>query len=119
MFEVCFDHFIKENGLSGPPEVICSLKSSALGVGQFDAPGRGQVQAIAAGTSDGVDIVGQTVIFAAEGFQGPADRLAEEMGMAPGLVFPIIGLPEIDGETTAPVIVYLGRDVVFLPIFNA
>ena len=56
------------------------------------------------------------MIFASEGFQGPADRLAEEIGMEPGLVFPIVAAPDIDGlDDDTEVIVYLGRDVVDLP----
>ena len=71
------------------------------------------------GSFDGPDIVDVTVIYAAEGFQGPADRLAEEdMGMEPGLVFPIAAAPEIDGLDEADIIVYLGRDVETLPIFG-
>lgn len=71
------------------------------------------------GSFDGPEIVDVTIIYAAEGFQAPADRLAEEdMGMEPGLVFPIDAAPDIEGLDEADMIVYLGRDVVDLPIFG-
>jgi len=70
------------------------------------------------GSFDGREIVDVTRIYAAAGFQGSADRLAGEIGIAPGLIFPIVGAPDIEGLTTAELIVYLGRDVVTLPIYG-
>jgi hypothetical protein len=69
------------------------------------------------GSYDGRQIVDVTVIYAAEGFQGSADRLADEIGIGPGLVFPIDGAPDIERLEAASLIVYLGRDVVTLPIY--
>ncbi len=57
------------------------------------------------GSFDGREIVDVTIIYAEEGFQAPADRLADEIGMEPGLVFPISAAPDIDGLVTAELIV--------------
>jgi cytoskeletal protein RodZ len=70
------------------------------------------------GSFDGREIVDVTIIYAEEGFQGPADRLAAEIGMEPGLVFPISAAPDIDGLVTAELIVLLGRDVTTLSIYG-
>ena len=70
------------------------------------------------GSFDGREIVDVTVIYAEEGFQGSADRLAAEMGMEPGLVFPLDSAPEVERLTTVELMVYLGRDVVILPIYG-
>jgi hypothetical protein len=70
------------------------------------------------GSFDGREIVDVTIIYAEEGFQGPADRLADEIGMEPGLVFPISAAPDIDGLVTAELIVLLGRDVTTLSIYG-
>ena len=71
------------------------------------------------GSFDGELIVDRTAVFAIEGFQGPADRLAAEVGLEPGLVFPIETAPDVGGLPEATeLLLYLGRDVESLPIYS-
>ena len=70
------------------------------------------------GTFDGEEVFDVSVVFAAEGFQGPADRVAAEVGVAPGRVFPIDAIPFVFGLDDSPVVVYLGRDVRTLAILS-
>ena len=68
---------------------------------------------------DGDVIVDVTAIYAAEGFEGPAERLSEEVGLEPGLVFPIEVVPDVPGlGTSTRIVLYLGRDVESLPIYG-
>ena len=71
------------------------------------------------GSFDGDEIVDVTVIYALEGFQGSAERLAEEVGLEMGLVFPIEAAPDVPalGESTQ-LLLYLGRDVESLAIYG-
>lgn len=62
-------------------------------------------------TFDGDVIVDVTVIYAVEGFQAAADRLAEELGLGPDLVFPLVTAPPIDGLGDRSVVLYLGRNI--------
>lgn len=71
------------------------------------------------GSFDGELVVDRTAVFAIEGFQGPADRLAAEVGLEPGLVFPIETAPDVGGLPEATeLLLYLGRDVESLPIYS-
>ncbi len=71
------------------------------------------------GSFDGDEIVDVTVIYAVEGFQGPAERLAEEVGLEAGLIFPFDAAPLVPGlGESAQILLYLGRDVESLPILG-
>lgn len=68
---------------------------------------------------DGGDIVEVTVIFAGEGLQAEAERLAADIGIEPTLVFPLPDAPGIDSlSVSVEIVVYLGRDVVDLDFFS-
>ncbi|MFK7917849.1 MAG: LytR C-terminal domain-containing protein [Ilumatobacter sp.] len=70
-------------------------------------------------SADGTDIVDVTVIFAAEGLQGEAERLAADTGVDPALVFPLSGAPGVASlDEDIQIVVYLGRDVVGLDFFS-
>ena len=60
-----------------------------------------------------------TVVFADTDVLGEARRLLREIGIAPRLVFPIDGAPDVPGlADDVQLMVYLGRDVVIIPFFN-
>lgn len=68
---------------------------------------------------DGTEIRGLTIVFAAEGLQAEAERLAEEIGIDLDLIFPIESTPDVGSSIeNVELMVYLGRDVVDLSFFN-
>ena len=69
------------------------------------------------GSFDGTEIVDLTTVYRADGYEAAADELVAAMGVAPDLVRPLAELPRVDGLGDQPVVVYLGRDVVDLPIY--
>lgn len=71
------------------------------------------------GSFDGLELRDVTILFAAGGLQSEAERLAEEIGVDIGLIFPIETAPGVDSlDENVQILVYLGRDVVDLPFFN-
>lgn len=67
---------------------------------------------------DGSEIIDFTTVYFAEGFEAPAAELVRNMGMAPDLVRPLDQIPEVGGLESQPLVVYLGRDIVALTIFQ-
>lgn len=118
-----------------PPEPTTSVSSTSTTVGPAALPNRADVDvsvvngaridgvATRAATAlealgyvdvapfDGSDVLEVSVVYAAQGSQEVAARLADEAGLAPGLVRPIDEIPPIDEVVGADVVVYLGRDV--------
>ena len=71
------------------------------------------------GSFDGDEIVDVTVIYAIEGFQGAAERLAEEVGLEPDLIFPFEAAPDVPAlGVSTQLLLYLGRDVESLAIYG-
>lgn len=100
-------------------DVVVVNAAERAGVASLGSDLLEEVGYVDVGAFDGSEIFDVTVVFAAGGVQGEAERLAQEVGIQPDLIFPIDTAPTVSRlRDGVQLMVYVGRDARELPFFN-